>query len=90
MKLWRSFVATVCAVAILLGMLPAVVTAEEISGAVSAKAADNSETVLDLSSLTAEDVLGEDETRREANVKHFKLTDGSMVAVSYPIAVHEE
>ncbi len=93
MKYWRAFVAMVCSVALLLGMIPAIAVAEpagEESTALSSADTAVDEGTLDVSSLTAEDILGEDETRREANVKHFKLTDGSMVAVSYPLSVHEE
>ena len=36
------------------------------------------------------DVLYEEEDQREASAKHFRLSDGSYVAASYPWAVHYE
>ena len=35
-------------------------------------------------------VIGEDKSRREANVKHYIMSDGSMMAVSYSQDVHYE
>ena len=35
-------------------------------------------------------VIGEDKSRREANVKHYIMNDGSMMAVSYSQDVHYE
>ena len=89
MKYFRSFVALICSLSLLLGMVPAAVFADAETRTVEAEETPISDAP-DLSSLTAEDILGEEESRREANVKHFKLIDGSMVAVSYPVAVHEE
>ena len=36
----------------------------------------------------AEDVLFEDESLREENIKHFRMSDGSYIAVDYGHAVH--
>jgi len=89
MKYFRPIIALICSLSLLCGMVPSVVFAGTETMAFEAEETPISD-ALDLSSLSAEDILGEDETRREANVKHFKLVDGSMVAVSYPVSVHEE
>ena len=41
-----------------------------------------------ISSYTAKDVLWEEEDRREESVKHFRMTDGSFLAVEYGEPVH--
>jgi len=38
--------------------------------------------------LLAEDIQGEDPDRREETVKHFRMQDGSFIAVDYGYAVH--
>ncbi len=38
--------------------------------------------------FTAEDVLWEDISLREDNIKHFRMSDGSYIAVDYGYAVH--
>ena len=43
---------------------------------------------VDLSTEAQEEHIYEDEELREANVKHFRLDDGSYVAAQYPFAVH--
>ena len=34
--------------------------------------------------------VGEDESKREENIKQFRMTDGSWLAATYPLAVHYE
>nr|MCR4935335.1 DNRLRE domain-containing protein [Oscillospiraceae bacterium] len=41
-----------------------------------------------ISSYTAKDILWEEEDRREESVKHFRMTDGSFLAVEYGEPVH--
>ncbi len=34
--------------------------------------------------------VGEDDSKREANIKQFRMSDGSMLAATYPMAIHFE
>ena len=48
----------------------------------------NSNEVAPREEFTAEDVLFEDTSLREENIKHFRMSDGSYIAVDYGHAVH--
>ena len=69
------------------------VTAESILLSAEEEELKNEETE-ELTTQTEEEkeltVIGEDKSRREANVKHYIMNDGSMMAVSYSQAVHYE
>ncbi len=97
MKRITKAVALICSVALLMGLIPTAAFAanDQTSGSmdesvVSSVDVSATDEILTLDNLTEEDIIGEVESLREENAKHFMLSDGTMVAVSYPHAVHEK
>ncbi len=90
MKLINRWIACICAVALLICAVPVTVFANE--GETNIEVIDTTEQdgSLNIEDLTAADIIGEVDELREADTKHFMMTDGSMIAVSYPVAVHEQ
>lgn len=83
MKTWRltRFLSIVLVLAMLLQMLPVQSFATTDSESFAAEAVTDQPDV---------SVLGEVEELREEDTKHFRLSDGSFIAVSYGIPVHYE
>ncbi len=91
----RKLIAVISAVSLLLCMIPLSVFAEDTMPPVQADAVTPIDSTVyddtvDVENLTAEDIIGEAEQLRDAQTKHFLLSDGSFVAVSYPVDVHEQ
>ena len=55
-------------------------------GSVKAENAVENESIL---TETETEIVNEIEERRETNVKHFRMSDGSVMAAVYPEAVHK-
>ncbi len=72
--------------AVLLVMAFVFQTAPE--GSVRAEGTTQNESVLPQEETKAE-IVNEIEERRESNVKHFRMSDGSVMAAVYPEAVHK-
>lgn len=82
MKTWRStrFLAMILVIAMLIQMLP-----------VQALATEQEQTSQEAPAVTSDvSVLGEVEELREEDTKHFRLSDGSYIAVSYGVPVHHQ
>lgn len=80
---WMKLLAVVLVVAMMFQMLPIQALALDGSGSVTYQEYESD--AEDPYSLT---VLGEVESLREEKIKHFRLSDGSFVAVSYGMPVH--
>ena len=80
---WMRLLAVVFVVAMMFQMLPIQALAFDGSGSVTYQEYESD--AEDPYSLT---VLGEVESLREEKIKHFRLSDGSFVAVSYGMPVH--
>ncbi len=99
MQRWIRFIAMVLTIALTLCALPMATYAQELqlhgeAEAPSVPAASSGETLYGLSeeqqgkaSVTDLPIIELTE-KREANVKHFRLSDGSYIAAQYPVAVH--
>ena len=83
MKTWRftRLLSVILVLAMLIQMLPVQAFAETASTSAAADMAEGQAEVT---------VLGEVEELREEDTKHFRLSDGSFVAVSYGLPVHYE
>lgn len=83
MKTWRftRILSVILVLAMLIQMLPVQTFAETTSASAAVDVAEGQAEVT---------VLGEVEELREEDTKHFRLSDGSFVAVSYGLPVHYE
>ena len=90
-RLTVKMLAFVLAVLILIVSLPVSAFANMIEKEISGTNADNISTNVDAESTSTTKeviVLEEDNTLRQENIKHFKLSDGTTKAVVYSQAVH--
>ena len=95
MKLLKRSIAVLCSVALLLCVIPTAAFATDnttddtavVIGTVDTSAVEET---IDIENLSASDIVGEVTSLRDASTKHFQLADGSMLAVSYPVSVHEQ
>lgn len=84
---WTRILAIVLVIAMSIQMLPIQAFAVNDSGSITFQEYESQPVAEDPYSLT---VLGEVESLREEDTKHFRLSDGSFVAVAYGMPVHYE
>ena len=87
--------ALLLALIMMLGVIPAMATAEGLSADLASKAEQSESLSLDAKSeisrkLSLGETLFEVEAMREENVKHFRLDDGTFQAVIYADSVHRK
>ncbi|MBE6885676.1 MAG: hypothetical protein E7486_01900, partial [Ruminococcaceae bacterium] len=91
-NLWQSVLAVLLSAAFFIVTLPIPAGAEEeILSSIPEGTFSNEDIyggTMPLAELTDEDIVGELAERREASVKHFQLTDGTVVAAVYDEPVH--
>lgn len=87
MRKGRNIISLILSALLVLQTLPFHAAAEEYTTEESVIVENESATDTTQSELT---VMYEDTERRGADEKHFRLSDGSFVAASYPSAVHFE
>ncbi|MHB1452994.1 MAG: RICIN domain-containing protein [Saccharofermentanales bacterium] len=83
MKRFYYFLSILLSFAILVGMLPAIPAGETLPPDVEA-----TDAVLQSDEKVPAIVLGEVTDLRDKYTKHFRMSDGTMVAATYPEAVH--
>jgi len=93
-KTLRSILSVFIAVALVLTAIPFTAIAEAIDISdvkAEVETVDNSaDSNVKEQSKTAPSILGELVDKRESNVKHFKMSDGTITAAVYPYDVHFE
>ena len=89
MKQFLRLVAMLCSVALLLGAVPFTVAAQT-SPLISAVPLPQDPVLQAIAQASDGEafILGEDISKRQANVKHFRMSDGTYLAAVYPDAVH--
>ncbi|MHB8963176.1 MAG: RICIN domain-containing protein, partial [Saccharofermentanales bacterium] len=83
MKRFYNFLSILLSLAVLVGMLPAIPAGETLSLGVEA-----TDVALQSDEKVPAIVLGEITDLRDKYTKHFRMSDGTMVAATYPEAVH--
>ncbi|MBR6509839.1 MAG: DNRLRE domain-containing protein [Clostridia bacterium] len=95
-KIQRKILALLLSVALLLTCFPIITSASEntqadaIEKTVVETVDNDTDSTVENQSETESDIIGEIIDKREANVKHFKMSDGSYTAAVYPYDVHFE
>ena len=77
----KKICSLILALVILVQCIPAQVFAAKLPGSISEDTSERNQNVT---------ILGEVETLRQEDTKHFRLSDGSFLAVSYGMPVHYE
>ena len=92
MKTWRSIISLLLVLVFALELLPLSSFAAKSNDPAAAEAVDASEpaeqAAEDTNAADEPIVAGEVEELREETVKHFRMSDGSFVAVQYGAPVH--
>ena len=84
----KKLLSLLLAVVMLLQLFPVTALAED--GEDAGEMPQPEETILASEGWEEPVPVGEDESKREENIKQFRMTDGSWLAATYPLAVHYE
>ncbi len=78
-KLWLRILSTILSICLIIEIIPMSVLAQELN---------DTESITVDTEIEEATIIGEIESERTENTKHFRLSDGSFIAATYPEPVH--